>query len=112
MSSFNELLNKEMITLQAILLDELAVLQDIDFDKVVAQSIYNYAINLCIELEYRIPRHIVEDIVEDSLIRHYDLSPCYHLEYDVAEIAQRPDDWVESQLSEITEQFDLALSQP
>ena len=48
MSSFNELLNKEMITLQSILLDELAVLEDIDFDKIIAQSIYNYAINLCI----------------------------------------------------------------
>lgn len=107
MSSFNELLHHEIQTIQQILLDELAVLDQQDFDHHIADAMHTYAINLCIELEYRIPERQLDCLVQEVL--EYFYVGQITADYDV-DVSQEPS-WMDIQLSEITEQFDLALSQ-
>ena len=107
MQSFNELLYSEVQTVQAILMNEIAILSD-DHDRYfISDCLHNYAVNLCIELEYRIPERQLNRLVEEVIDYHYG-TPSTEIfeEIDAQEIS-----WVEYQLSEITHQFDLALSQ-
>lgn len=107
MSSFNELLHQEIQTIQQILLDELAVLREVDFDYWIADAMHNYAVQLCIELEYHIPERQLNRLVDEVL-------ECFYADYitadDDVDVSQEPS-WMDIHLSEITEQFDLALSQ-
>lgn len=107
MSSFNELLYSEIQTIQQILLDELAVLDQQDFDHRIADAMHNYAINLCIELEYRIPERQLDRLVQEVLEYFYVGQITAD---DDVDVSQEPS-WMDIHLSEITEQFDLALSQ-
>jgi hypothetical protein len=107
MSSFNELLHQEIQTIQAILLNEVAILSDDHERYFISDCIHNYAINLCIELEYRIPERQLARLVEEVLDYHYGMESTEIFE----EIDAQETSWVEFQLSEINHQFDLALSQ-
>lgn len=107
-STFNQCLNRELSVVRAILMDELNVLaasECIPFH--LEDRMYTFAVNLCIECEYIIPESQLKELVTETVD---DFNWSFFDDYYEG-APESSASWLDTQISEITEQFSLALAQ-
>ena len=108
MLTFNEQLNRHVSVVRGILMDELNVLAASDCIPFhLEDKMYTYAVNVCMECEYIIPERQLQELVTET-VDDFNWS-FFDAYYKGAPESSESD--LDIQMSEITEQFTLALAQ-